>query len=447
MADVQRIQRPIQWYEGMLLLPEHFQQGDRRFEQMIHYHVNNIKPFYWGVIKSKIDEGLLVVGTLKFLELEAVFPDGLVVSFTIDDNVDLSIDLSQFAPSIQNKPQTIYLCVPEYRSGAANTKGKLSRYRSVVSPAYADENTGLGEVTFPLLEPNICLLVSDAPPNHYSSFPIATVTMEENTYMFTDFLPPQLKTSLDSDLGALLLDVTKRIRSKIGFLGERIRSRSLGVLSNDADSAMRSLNSGILPFEALLNTNLAHPFDLYCALNIIAGHFVNVVSGQMPPTFQPFNYNDLRSSFMEVIDFIHSMLDRIQEGYTVVEFTQKDRLFMLKLDQTWMSNRLVLGAKTPPTMTEKQLVEWINSAVIASDRFVESVRDRRTLGVTRKIITGDEEMSLLPAKDVVLFEVENNPDFIDANENLLIFNISDSIETRPVEVVMFIPKHRRESFF
>ena len=150
---------------------------------------------------------------------------------------------------------------------------------------------------------------------------------------------------------------------------------------------------------------------------------------------------------MEVIDFIHSMLDRIQEGYTVVEFTQKDRLFMLKLDQTWMSNRLVLGAKTPPTMTEKQLVEWINSAVIASDRFVESVRDRRTLGVTRKIITGDEEMSLLPAKDVVLFEVENNPDFIDANENLLIFNISDSIETRPVEVVMFIPKHRRESFF
>lgn len=36
------VKNAIQWHEGMLLRPQHFQQADRRIEQLFAYHLNTI---------------------------------------------------------------------------------------------------------------------------------------------------------------------------------------------------------------------------------------------------------------------------------------------------------------------------------------------------------------------------------------------------------------------
>jgi type VI secretion system protein ImpJ len=75
----------IQWHEGMLLAPQHFQWQSQRQEALLHYHSAAMNPFHWGVRHLRIDPVLLVDGTLRVLELEAVLPDGLVVSRLPDE--------------------------------------------------------------------------------------------------------------------------------------------------------------------------------------------------------------------------------------------------------------------------------------------------------------------------------------------------------------------------
>lgn len=48
MVDARRIPSPIQWHEGMMLAPQHFQQAASRTEELLHYHLMSANPFHWG---------------------------------------------------------------------------------------------------------------------------------------------------------------------------------------------------------------------------------------------------------------------------------------------------------------------------------------------------------------------------------------------------------------
>ena len=77
MIDAHDLPGAIQWHEGMLLAPQHFQQLSIRHEELLHYHLMMISPFHWGIRRLKIDQVLLIEGTLRVQELEAIMPDGL----------------------------------------------------------------------------------------------------------------------------------------------------------------------------------------------------------------------------------------------------------------------------------------------------------------------------------------------------------------------------------
>ena len=59
MSDPRRdfppIVEAIDWHEGMLLAPQHFQQLSLRQEAMLSYHAAALSPFHWGVLRLRID--------------------------------------------------------------------------------------------------------------------------------------------------------------------------------------------------------------------------------------------------------------------------------------------------------------------------------------------------------------------------------------------------------
>ena len=73
-TDAHDLPEAIQWHEGMLLAPHHFQQLALRQEQLLHYHTMMMQPFSWGIRKLRIDQVLLTAGTYRVLELEAREP-------------------------------------------------------------------------------------------------------------------------------------------------------------------------------------------------------------------------------------------------------------------------------------------------------------------------------------------------------------------------------------
>ena len=45
MSEAREIPEAIQWHEGMLLSPQHFQQMSLRQDMLSHYHINLSNPF------------------------------------------------------------------------------------------------------------------------------------------------------------------------------------------------------------------------------------------------------------------------------------------------------------------------------------------------------------------------------------------------------------------
>ncbi|MCA0369479.1 MAG: type VI secretion system baseplate subunit TssK [Proteobacteria bacterium] len=445
-----RIIPAVQWHEGMLLMPEHFQQHGRRTEQLLHFHMSHATPFYWGMETYKLDAAKLVSGIVSFTSLSAVMPDGTVVILGEQEGAPLEIDVTSYMKQENATSVTVYLAIPTYRPGAANVDNDLPRYLSRDSEEVVDENTGEGRMRFATLRPNLLLLTGEEPSGQYVSFPVLQIDLTGNSYsLASDFTPASLLVTIDHPLGKLCMELAQRMRQKISFLSDRLSDKTGGgdVLSSEAEDAVKALSRGLLSFEAILRAGASHPFALYLKLCDLAGNLTELHPGQMPPSFGAYAHNNLMPSFLEVTKFVGTMLDQIQEGYTTVPMILSQRIFKLPLRQSWMQERLVFGAKASSTMDEKAVAQWLSAAVIATDRFVGEVRDKRILGAVRVVVESDEDLGLLPARGVVLFSVTYDRSFIDATETLQIFNVADTDQNRPQEIVMYVPKRTRNTYF
>lgn len=448
MSKVHHLRPAVQWHEGMLLMPEHFQQSDRRVEELLHFHVSRASPFYWGVETVTFDPAALLTGKLSISALEAVMPDGTPVVVGASGGEPLEADLQAHFQKTQEKSFTVYLAVPVYEVGAAQSEKNLSRYLSRESDAVFDENTGEGRLRYPALMPNVLLLLGEEPSGRYSHFPLLKITYASNAFEVDEtFSAPSLVVKTGEALGEVCLDLAKRIREKTAFLSENLKKQTSNTISAEAENAVKALGRGLLPFEAIVRSNASHPFSVYLSLCQLAGQITALHPGQMPPSFTPYHHNQMRACFCEVMTYIDRMLCRIQEGYNVIAFVLEERTFKLPLRHAWMNDHLIFGAKASSGMSEKDLVDWINKALIATDTYVAPCRDKRILGAPRQILEHYEEMQLLPAQDSVLFSVTYDQAFIEASETLQIFNVADSDLLRPEEIVMYTPKRTRDTYF
>ena len=68
----------IQWSEGMLLSPQHFQQNDIFWHQHLRHRIAAQNPHYWGVLRLSVS---LIKEVISISTLECILPDGLAVEF------------------------------------------------------------------------------------------------------------------------------------------------------------------------------------------------------------------------------------------------------------------------------------------------------------------------------------------------------------------------------
>ncbi len=430
----------IQWHEGMLLLPQHFQQMDRRIEHLLSYHLHTTLPYAWGIIDFQYDTAAALSGRIYVHNLEAIMPDGSIVSANTQQANSLSLDLKPFMATLQQKVMTLYVTMVPYQWDKGNATSENPRFYSVDSATVVDENTGENTVAIPMLKPNITLRLAESEPLGVVALPLLKIQRLENVYHILEYFPPQLKISRDSSIGTLCGALSQRIREKIIFLRDRMSSQTSDIVSTDTEKIIAALGGGLLSLEAMTMAGVSHPFHLYLQLIQTISQMMIVAPGTAPPLLNVYHHNNLRSSFQEVLAVAHGLLDRIQEGYHVVPFSLIDRIFSLPLVPQWQTSHLVVGAKAPTNMSEKEVASWISQAVIATDDRADDCRARRILGANRHFVTSTDEAKLMAARDVVLFEIEYDERFIDFSKVLQIFNVADMPDSRPEELVLYLPK-------
>src|SRR5688572_20035886 len=290
MIDGRHLPDRVQWHEGMLLAPQHFQQADLRTEGLLSYHVRLTSPYHWGVRRLRIDPGLLSSGTFRVTEIEAILPDGLLLTDPRSAEEELTVDL---APHAAGKPRgtlTVHLAVPALRRPGEPIAGSLPRYRSLDGSPVPDESTQEeSALAVPRIRPRATLLVADTAPDKYSSFPLARVSFQEETFSLGEFVPPMLELGSKSEIGSTCLRMAARRRERAASRSER--TQAAGAAAGDARLGemrrkLEQLVAGVPVLEATLGvTPGPHPHQLYLAVCAVAGHLAGTQPGTIPPLF------------------------------------------------------------------------------------------------------------------------------------------------------------------
>jgi type VI secretion system protein ImpJ len=436
----------IQWHEGMLLMPQHFQQLSARIEGMIRQLSTLATPYLWGISAFDFDRSALVAGRLRVSRVSALMPDGFRVEAGSDVGLELELDLKQ-SEQPHSGTTMIYLVVPA--QGSLSTRGDLARFQSYDGEAVADETTGESAIPIPRLRPRVSLWAGSPPPSRFESVPLLEVTQQGETFLETGFIPPLLRVSPVSPLGSICGAATGIVREKTFFLADKLRGgayREGDAEQMETRARVQSLAAGLPPAEAALESGHAHPFQLYLAMCHLAGHVARVTFSLVPPQFAPYRHEDLRATFLPVTNFIQqSVTEAVIESWKTYPFRLLNQSFELPglaaLDQalagggTLDEPNLAIALRPAAGHAEESAVLWGEGCLIGSSSSMPRLLSNRVLGAERRLV--ERMPDLNPPRGMVLFALEADAASIRPGEGLQLLERS-SDGGRPAEAVLYV---------
>lgn len=428
----------IDWHEGMLLTPRHFEQLTLRYEDLLQYSILQSSSFTWGIRKLRIDPARLLRGQFCVLELEAVMPDGLGVSYrAVDAGDDLAFDLTALPEQSRKEEVLVHLLVPA--SSSIRTGKELSRFVSY------DESLGDGiqdeEESIPRLRPRLQIVAgTDTIPAKYISLALAKLEYRNEVYVLSDYMPPSAEVPVDSPVGVLCANTVRRIRERAVYLSQQIHTLSASGRRQFGEvqrMRVRSMVAALPGVEALLATGLANPFVLYTAYCSLAGHMSVLSENIVPPVFPPYRHSEILESFRHVDRYLNAVLrEGIPENYMPVPFTYHDGIFSLIFEPDWVKKRLILVLRFPSGTAQLDAISWGEQSLIGSEDLQRSMREKRVLGAPRHYLQNEE--GLVPGADSILFQLTYDPEYIHLNEALQILGVPSQKGVRPSEIVLYI---------
>ncbi len=445
MTKASEIPNAIQWHEGMLLAPQHFQQSALRQEGLLSYHAATLSPFHWGIRHLEIDGDKLVAGMFWLRRLEAVMPDGLLVHHSEDDagsdRLEISLDLSAHADEMRRGHITVHLAVAASVGNLSSVSGEMARYDSTSGDPIVDANTGHGQLAIPRLRPKLRLMVADEVPKKFKSLPLARVHHRDESFALSSYEPPRLQVPVQSALGQTCQQIAQRLRAKAAFLADRAQSPIIAErqpLLLETKQMVSGLVAALPPFEALLNSGRAHPFSLYLALCSLVGQVASIGHSLVPPLLEPYRHDDLEKSFGAAQEYIFQALEEgINETYLGIPLQWEEGAYQTYFEESWLERKLILGVRGRQGVPLETTHRWLQQSLIGSESRMTRMRHHRTLGAERKQVDGDSD--LVPSRGILLYALSCDTQFVVGDELLQIVNLDDrGHRHRPDAVILYV---------
>lgn len=437
----------VLWHEGMLLLPQHFQQESLHQQLLLNYRLQTATPYAYGVRRLAIDHTALVNGQFRIQSLEAVMPDGLVVDYVAGQtDLDLSIDLQAEAENLRAAPVRIYLVIPDLAASLSRSggQGELPRFRALDGEPVTDIVSGESIERIGRVAPNVSIIATNQPSRKFVALPIAEVHVRDETFDLTSYVPPSLGLHRSSALGRECNALAQRLREKVVFLADRYHGLYAAQREAEAEQTrltIAALSANLPRLETLLASEANHPFAVYQVLAGMAGAMAPASASLVPPTLRGYAHEEIRACFDEVLRFIITSLDSIQVNYLTIAFQTDQAAFSLRLRPEWMTRNLIVGARIPPGVRDEDMVQWMSTAVIASREQIDSLRERRVLGAPRVRITRDAGLDIVQTGHSVLFAIRVDRDTIYPEEELVVTNFQDRMAaSQPLELVLYVKR-------
>lgn len=434
----------IQWHEGMMLGPQHFQQLEIRNHQILITQLQLLSSCHWGVRHLKVDTTTLTQGLVRVLEVSGVMVDGMILSYSSDMTQipPLEVDLSAMRTDFPKEGVMILLCLPKRIPGISPITGEYPRFKPIAWTPAKDENTDDNPIEINRLFPCLFLHAGAQPPPNTFSFPLLTVNFVDECFVMGDFTPPCFFIERGMMLWERCAQVVQKMREKVGFLTERWQTQAGTPMALETEALLRPIMTALPGLEMMVHSASVPPYVLYQKVSDTISQLCTLRLSQVPPVLPIYQHNDMNACFLPLLDLMNSYIQNIDNHFASFPFTRKDRLFSLRLHHSFMErDSILIGVKAGKTRTENQLSDWMRGAVICSDFALEDVQSRRVTGATRHLLQSEELYDIMPARGVAVFRIQVDPTFIKAEQRLNIYNPADREDERPTEIMLHVKKN------
>jgi type VI secretion system protein ImpJ len=436
----------IQWHEGMLLAPQHFQQESARVDALVAWHTLATQPMAWGISELEWDESLLANGLLRIVRLQAILPDGMAVQYSPADSAphpthgapgaSLEIDLHPLDALLEQGEISIYLTVG--RSRSMRDPAQPSRFRSVFAAPVEDDVSAALPLDIPRMQPQLALSAGPPPAAVWVAMKIMTLRKDNEIYRSGGFIPALLHVPAHNPIRLRAQALATQMRSKAAFLARqsalpssRLEDR-LSLLEQRERLGKLCLQLPVL--EAVLRTPIISPYALFLALCAQLGPLSLLRAGAVPPMPQAWNHADPLACFEPLLAALEESVAEVSQDWRAHAFSFEAGVFSIDMQAEWLGKRLVVGLRGT---SEPELKAWMDGAIIGSRTIWTALSDRRVLGAPRHGIEEAPELGLRTASGMVLYAIEVSAEHMVADQPLVISNAHESpLVQRPRELVL-----------
>lgn len=412
LEHIATIDDPITWSEGMLLTPQHLQQSDIFWEKQMLHQMQQMQPYYWGIIELALHSDKLSSGEVSIESIRAIMRDGLVVQdgkkYRNDKknapvNAIAPINLEEHHDFEKKHWTSVYLKVPTRVGGAAAETAAVRRYDTVSGDVEIDDTNTDRRVPVDRMLALAELHVGDEPNNNYESIPLFNVKKSNGNYEITYYLPPMLRANSSSFM------VEKSLHVHLNNLIKKIRNRAR-YFSKTQSIPMHKLQAftvALPHLEAVIETGNSHPFDVFKALTLMYGHLYTLQPSPLPQSLPPYNHNNIGHSLLAVIKRMHVIINQIALSYKMYPFSQKKDNYSLYIPIDWPVECMVIEVVPAAGQSFQAIEEWMHRSRIGSDSLLESLKKKRSPGARYRKLSNEERTIYTQRSDAQFYELQN----------------------------------------
>ncbi len=415
--------RPVHWYEGMFLQPQHFQAADRHAREAWKRSEDWFHPFDWGLRSIDLDRDAIANSAVAVRSCEARFKDGTKLSIPEDGALD-PVELKG-ALSGPGGVVTIFLAVPALQQGRANVEPHPTsdgpRYW-VDTQEFEDENTGGREQPIQFRRTRARLLLSGQDQAGYEVLPLARVMRSSQSgaapQVDTSYVPPLLALDGWMPLWRSVQGLHHQIGARIEQMASQMVDRGISLESQvpgDAERMLKlsALNGAFSYLEAVGYVRGLPPLLMYRELCRLVGQLGIFSEARRPPNLPGYDHEDLAGCFQAVIKFIQLGLDTIApSAFEKRYFERAGERLQVSVEADWLTagRSLFLGVETELGEQECQALLHAMDMKLGSGAQVEAYFRRRVQGL--KMTPVSRPPRALPAgAGTVYFQVERDQVF------------------------------------
>jgi type VI secretion system protein ImpJ len=310
------------WSEGLFLTPQHFQQWDRYYEDLVNSRVRVFSAFMWGAEELRFNEEALANGVFEVLRCRAILPDGLPVDIPDVDSPPPSRTFTPHFPP-DSERMDVFLAIPTVRPNSASVASGngpsafLARYLAT-EVKVADENTGGDTRPVAIGAKNVRLLFGEESLDNHTVLKVAEVrrTLEGRMILDESYIPPALTLSAARPLTEMVRRLYEILSAKSSTLAEKRRQKGLGAADfTTSDVAnfwlLHTVNAYVPIMMHYHHVQRIHPENLYLDMARLAGELTTFVTDGHPSELPKYIHTDLTRTFTELDRKLRLLLETV----------------------------------------------------------------------------------------------------------------------------------------